>query len=879
MGFFNSNRHSCALLIFLLISMFSAGAWSATPAGTVIRNPALATYTDSDGLQRSVTSNLVETLVEQVAGMELTSDQQQRRSPGSTVRFSHRVRNTGNADDRFVLSVSNVGGSVNLQSLALFADVDGDGVADNQTPLAQTPFIAAGGDFFVVVEGQVPASAIDGDSALIEIAATSEFDSATTDQNLDTVTVGVGPAIAVAKTLSQTNGLSPSGPYTVTLNYENTGDEAAGDVTLIDALPPGMTYVPGSARWSAFTPALSDSDPTDLHVGSNGSLRYCAYDASCTGIAEAQLDSDTDSSNQVTAIIDLVDAGVSGSVTFDVTIDSDLAAGSLQNTAEYEYDIAINTVARQFSNTVVFDVLATAGVVANGSTVNAINGLNEPVSVFSAGQGAVVRFDNIIWNTGNATDTFNIEVDTAGSTFPPGTVWQLLRSDASSVMTDTNSDGVVDTGPVAVGDFSRVVLQLRLPYAVSGNNNGLGFDITKTSRSISDATVVDSVTDHLDEIVANTVDVTNVAPAGSPGASGTGPGPEPAPVSVVTADAANRAQIDVYIRHQGSGPDTYGLLAAGSASGSTLPAGWQVIFKDPTTFATITSTGILASGESRHVLADIQLPVDAQAGTYSIWFEARSIRTAVVDRKHDAVSIVASESLTLEPSLSAQLEPGGSVVYEHLLVNKGNALVDDIALSLQDSRSDWTSVIYLDTDGDGSYSPLDQPYSAALTLQPGESLDLFVKVFAPANATTLQRNTSTLTASWNAQADSVLVQDQSTVNNSRVIIRKEQAVDTGCDGAPDNPNDFAQAELEVAPGNNCVVYRLTARNLGLEPSFNVKIHDYTPAYTRYEAAAVCSRTPCWLIEPAQGDVGAISAETDQLLPGDSFHLQFVVRID
>jgi len=868
-----------AIVLLYVLSSLSTIVWSATPAGTVIRNQALATYTDTDGQRVTVTSNIVETLIEQVAGIQLTSDQQQRLSPGTWVRFSHRLQNTGNADDRYSLSVTNTGGSVNLESLSVYADTDGDGIADNQTPIGQSPFIAAGADYLVVVEGRVPASAKDGDTALLQLVAISEFDITLGDQNDDSVSVGAGPAITVVKTLSQASGLSPSAPYTVTLFYENSGDEAAGDVTLIDALPAGMSYVADSARWSKTSIALSDADANDTHRGTNGNLRFCAYDSSCTGIAEAQLDSDSSAVNQVTAIMDLVDAGETGSVTFEVRIDANLAAAYLQNTAEFEYDIAVDSVNRQFSNTVVFEVLPVAGVVANGSTANAINGLNEPVSVISAGQGANVQFDNIIWNTGNDTDTFNIVVDAAGSSFPSGTVWQLLRAGASSPLTDTNSDGIVDTGPVEAGEFSRVVLQLQLPDAISGNNNGQGFDLSKTAQSISDASVIDLVTDHLDEIVANTVDVTNQAPAGSAGALGSGPGPESVPVSTVLADADNRAQFDVYIRHQGSEPDNYSLLAANTESGSSLPSGWRVTFKDPVSSATITSTGTLFSGESRHVLAEVVLPTEAQAGVYGVWFEARSARTDVSDRKHDAVRVMATPSLSLEPSSAAQLEPGGSVVYEHLLVNNGNSTIDDIVLLAQDSRDDWASVVYVDSDGDGTLSPQDQPYTQLFTLLPGESVDVFVKVFAPANATTLQLSITTLTASWNVQSDSVLVQDRSTINHSRVVIRKEQAVDMGCDGAPDTGQEFGSGSLEVAPGNNCVVYRLTASNQGLEPSYNVKIHDSTPAYTRYQAAAQCSRTPCWLIEPAQNQTGSISAETDQLLPGDSYFLQFVVRLD
>ncbi|NND89936.1 MAG: DUF11 domain-containing protein, partial [Granulosicoccus sp.] len=851
------------------MSALCGWASAATPAGTIIRNQALASYTDTDGNRVSVASNIVETLIEQVAGLQVTSNQQQRATPGSRISFSHRIQNTGNEIDRYLIGAGNAGGSIDLLNIEVFADANADGVADSANSISVTPGVAAGDDFFVVITASIATGAIDGDTAQLLLDVISEFDTAVTGQNLDTVTVGTGPAITVVKSISPGSGLSPSGSHTITLTYENTGDAAAGDVALIDALPDGMSYVPGSARWSHSGAALSDADPDDLQAGMFGSVRFCAYHTSCVGLPEAQGDADTTSLNQLTAIFDLVDAGQRGSISFQVNIDAGLPTGSLANTAEFEYDIAVGTISRQFSNTVLFEVLADAGVVANGSTSNAINGLNEPVSLVSVGQGGVVVFDNIIWNTGNATDTFNIEVQAAQSTFPPGTLWQLLRDGGSSALTDTNGDGLVDTGPIPPGSFVTVGLRLQLPAGVAGNNSGLGFDLVKIARSVTDAGIADSVLDHLDEIVANVVDLTNQAPAGSSGALGQGPGPEASPVSVVTVDAEHIARFDLYIRHQGSRTDTYQLGASGTAAGSALPTGWQVQFLDPADNSVITSTGVLASGMSRHVRAEIQVPADEPAGTHSVWFKAYSASTGTSDVKHDGIVVIAADSLSIEPSLSAQLEPGGSVVYEHLLINNGNTRIDDITLGLDESRPDWSSVLYLDTNADGTLGPGDLPYDSPLSLLPGESVDVFVKVFAPADAATLQRNVTTVSARWNGDADLVQIQDQSTVNDSRVAIRKEQALDNGCDGQPDDPAGFGPDQIEVTPGNNCVVYRLTATNLGLEPAYNVTIHDYTPAYTRYRPIAVCSRTPCWVQEPAQEDVGIISAETDQLLPGDS----------
>ncbi len=866
-------------VFFIILALFLTGVtYAVTPAGTLIRNQATASYTDSQGRRVTVQSNLVETLVEQVAGLELTNDQQLRGDAGSSVLISHRLVNTGNGSDTYSLQLQNTGGNINLSGLEIFADGNGDGIPDSSVPITTTPVIAADQDYFIVLSGDIPASANDGDSAAITVTASSTFNTAISVQNNDLVTSGVGASIQVTKSMSSNQGRSPSSPYTVTLRYENTGSQSAGNVTLIDALPTGMTYLPGSGRWSESSVALSDTDPLDTHSGQSGNIRYCAYDASCIGLSEATIDVDVSSNNQVTAVIDFVPPGGIGTLSFDVSIDSGLASGFIINEAEFEYDIAINTVPREFTNTVAFEVLPVSGVVANGSNTSPINGLSEPVSIFSAAQGGKVRFDNYIWNTGNAPDTFNIEVDGVGSSFPPGTLWRLLRSDGATLMQDTNGDGSIDTGPIAAANFALVVLELELPSDVSGNNNGIGFDVTKTARSITDSTVFDTVTDHLDEIVANQVDITNQAPAGSADALGAGPGPETNPVSVVSPDRNGQALFDLYIRHQGIEPDSYGLTAYSTAGGNPLPAGWQVRFLNPGDSQPRSVTRLLASGESQHVIAEVTVPEALTVGTSSIFFSVVSQSGGASDIKHDGLTVNAVRALRIEPSLTATIVPGSTTVYQHRLINEGNVNLTDIQLATSESRPGWLSAIFADTDGDGALSAADQIFTTPWTLAPGENMSFFVRVSAPVDAVNLQRNSTSIEAQWNGNSESIQIVDLTTVSTTNVTILKEQAVDMGCDGAPDTGSDFAASEISVEPGNNCVVYRLTALNRGREPSFNVKIHDSTPPFTVYRAPATCSRTPCWIEEPVNDDTGAINAETDQLLPGDSFFLEFSVRL-
>ena len=47
-------------------------------------------------------------------------------------------------------------------------------------------------------------------------------------------------------------------------------------------------------------------------------------------------------------------------------------------------------------------------VVANGSTSSSVNGSNEPLTVTEATAGSTVHWTDVIWNTGNDTETYQL---------------------------------------------------------------------------------------------------------------------------------------------------------------------------------------------------------------------------------------------------------------------------------------------------------------------------------------------------------------------------------------------------------------------------------------------------------------------------------------
>ena len=257
--------------------------------------------------------------------------------------------------------------------------------------------------------------------------------------------------------MSAASGAPGSGPYTYTLSYTNTGNSTATSVALTDAIPTGMTYVAGSGRWSVTgATALSDTGGTSGTAPNTITSTYTA------------------ASNTFTATLAQVTAGQSGTVTFQVNVAAATAAGVLNNTATYTYNNGGGTTVSGSTNTVPFTVRQTAALTFTGQTVAG-----------PAAPGSAVSFTNTVTNTGNGTDTFNITVGT--NTFPAGTTFQLFKSDGVTPLTDTNGDGIPDTGPLAAGATYNVIVKATLPP--NATNTGAPFTVQKTATSVFNAAV------------------------------------------------------------------------------------------------------------------------------------------------------------------------------------------------------------------------------------------------------------------------------------------------------------------------------------------------------------------------------------------------------
>ena len=857
-----------ALLLAGVVGSAPTTAFAAPAAGTAIGNQASASYTDASNTPRTVTSNVVTAIVQQVASLTLAQSTSRTVAVGSQVSYPVTLTNTGNGADTFNLSFTQ-GGAFAFSSVVFYADANGDGVADNSIPITATTALAAGDVFRFVAVGTVPGSAVSGNANSLVVNAVSTFNGGVSANVTETTTVTSNAVVSVTKAMSSGSGLPGSGPHTITLTYNNSGNTAASAVQIRDLLPAGMNYVANSGRWSATgATVLTDASNADAQ----GAGPTIIYDFGVT------------TASQVTAVISSVAPGQTGTLTFSVTIatyNSGTAtgqlAGAINNTASYSYNDGAANVGPVSSNTYAFNVTPVLAVTMTGQTVA------------SATQGSTVVFTNVVRNNGNTPDSFDITLPT--SSFPAGTSFQLYQADGVTPLLDTNGNGVPDTGTLASGATYNVVLHATLPTSASGGP----FAVSKTATSKLDPSKTATVNDTLTAIVANSVDMTNIAALGGGGVTGVGAGPEGSAQTTNTTNPGTTTRFTLFVNNTSGVADTYDLSASTTSSFAalTLPAGWTVVFRNAAG-AIITNTGVVNGGTAQQVFADVSVPAGQAAipgAGLDLYFRALSPSTGAIDRLHDAVVVNTVRSVQIAPNNSGQVFAGSSIVYAHTLTNAGNVTENSgtstITLGLADTQGTFSSIVYRDANNNGVIDAGDPVINAPSDLgpiAPGASVRLLVRVSATGGAAAGITDTTTLTVTTSGSVNAVAAPatvastDTTTVIAGNLVLLKQQALDANCDGIADTSFSNANISAGATPGA-CVRYRVTITNIGTSDVISVVLSDATPANTTYHAAVAATTSQGSVTAPAAGSTGTVSASVGTLAAGASAVVNFGVRIN
>ena len=955
-----------------------------TPAGTDINNRATVTYEDANGNSYSAQSNESTVTVAEVYAATLENDGSKSGAPGETVYFTHTLTNTGNAADSFsVDGLAGLDAATGASTYTVYLDANGNGVPDAGESAVTSVNLNAGQQAELIVAVPVPAGASAGDTIestlLVESngggagtvedigangdAGTYDADGDSTpdgnDTNNNVVTVTTDAVLQLSKTAVPN---FTDNTITYTLEVKNNGGRAAEDVDIFDPIPANATF----AEIVSVNGLLASSG--DQWLDNTGALQSLPH--SYAGVADladvtepAGVDLDGNGTTGETLKgINFRDAimGVNTTVTvvYKVDFDGTLASGTqIRNTfaAEGDLDGDGNADDPSTSNTTTTTIQQIYAVDATdtGDGADADATLNDVALQDEANSGAVVAFANIVANNGNGSDVFDLSIGNDAGTgytgtgtvpagaqaFPAGTLFTFWNATNNTQLTDTNGNGVPDTGTIAAGADRRITVRAQLPAGVSGTGP---FVATMVATSFGDNSVSDDKLEVLSEIVAPAVDLANSFTADLTDAG-------------IDADAFNAAAPTTTTPVAVGGVATFPLFVANNSGnaqsftlGADLPAGWSVTFRevgvdtngdgtaDNTSNAgnVVTATPSLPAGAVYQYEALVQVSSQvAQAlsnfegtvassglddvdgngdsdGDYPIRFTVVSTSDGTItDQKLDAVDVIANRNVTVSPDGANQVQPGGNVDYTHVIANGGNTTeaveitgVNSLAGNgwsnntqlFIDTTSDgtpdsWVQLANLPTATDvavrtpnGNTILVDIDNGGAnplVTLQPGERLDVRVTVFAPSNAPAGTVDTYTLTASNANVSDSAT--DTTEVVVGQVRLDKQAAIDTACDCAggtwPVGGFEPVQSN-QVEPGQ-CVVWQLTATNEGATTAENVVITDETTEFTTFQLADDAVRASDGATTANTGTLPVVEWEVGQLVSGDSARTQFCVEVN
>jgi len=262
----------------------------------------------------------------------------------------------------------------------------------------------------------------------------------------------------------------PGDIVTYAIVGNNTGTSTAYGVVVKDIIPSGVTYVPGSTRivigpggtYDTATPMTdaADADPVDYGVTAAG---------------------------QVTVNWGNSPAGQTGTIFIRVQVNAGIAAGT----------VVSNQASATYSSTPGGDPLPAVNSTPGDITVAAkpIITLSNTSLALTGQPGDSLTYAFSLTNSGNSNDVFDFTTSsTQGFT---NQIWLdanndgIAGNDGDVLLTDTDSDGKVDTGSIPAGTVAHIIVAL----VVTPGTADMDVDATTvTVASSVDPTVTGTVT-------------------------------------------------------------------------------------------------------------------------------------------------------------------------------------------------------------------------------------------------------------------------------------------------------------------------------------------------------------------------------------------------
>lgn len=782
-------RKPLARLIALsLVTASVAGAvHAAAPlAGTEIKNLATVSYEDENGNTYTAQSNEAVITVAPQYRATLENDRTQSGAPGQTVYFPHTITNTGNTPDTYALSAT--GGSV------IYEDKNGNGQPDAGEAAITSITIDPGKTANVVVAYAIPSSASPGTDTTVTFTAESgnangivddigDNADAVTDPsgedadrsatNTDIVNITSGPVLVLNK---EAVFNAAESKVTYTLTVKNTGGSDAKLVDIIDAVPlvdtdgSGANMLPlTNVQIVSVNGLLTSNSDTVPAIGA----------AVLEQVSEVDLDTDLDGdglkNNAAVNVIKATDAvlptDTTVSIVYSAEYNPDWAAGALIENTFVTHSDNDETAGRETtttSNTTTNVIPQSYGVDAQDDKVDPAEsspGVNDghddddgngngPADdlqyVDTIASGDVVLFRHTITNEGNGDDIFNLKVTNATTDgFPDKTVFTLWDSTGAVQLTDSDSDGVPDTGVLGQDGSTTVMVKADLPAGASGEPAN-GYNAVLTATSSGDDTKSNPTNLQLGKITAPAVDLAAVTtdPAFAVSANNAVQGYDgfnglkEDGVTFSNANAHDEGPV-MFANTPVGGVATFPMAVANESGSSDsfllghdyLPKGWTVVFKDDSG-NTITSTPFLPPGGTFNYTAHVTVsndPTEALGDTTTLARaadangydandngdqDANGIGAALTSADSDldyvikftvsssadssrndfvlhGIDVDDLASVAVTPDGQNQVQPGGTVDYPHKLTNNGN-IAETLEITRSNSDGDWNSTTLIE---------------------------------------------------------------------------------------------------------------------------------------------------------------------------------------
>lgn len=494
-------------LILALALMVTPSAMAiGTPAGTAITNRAYVDYKDANGnaLTR-IYSNTVTTTVSQVAAVDVVpASYTDAGANGNTLAYHVEIFNNGNGTDTFTFTYAlDAASAWTPTSVKFYYDVDhsqtynpavdtvqlvetspGSGIYRAVNGTGNPVSVAADDDydFFMLLVVPAAGTAPDTTKSIINITAKSDFDNAKTDTG--TYTAVVASAV-ITSDKSHTPNIATHAPLPgETIKYKivltNNGSTSGTGVVVSDPIPAGLTYKTNTIKVDSVAQTDgADADKADYNLSTAGA---------------------------VTFNLGTIAAGVTVTVEFDVTVNSGVTAGtSIKNQASVSYSSGGNPISAQTDSDALF--VGTSSAVDLTATTTSVSG----------NPGDTVTFPITVTNNGNSADVIDITYSsTAGWTY---NLWYdanndgIAGNDGDFLLTDTDNDGVIDTGSLPKGGTAQILAVATIPAGTADQTKDT---LVVTGTSSNDITISDPTQNIVTTVKAPLLAITKtVSPTGA----------------------------------------------------------------------------------------------------------------------------------------------------------------------------------------------------------------------------------------------------------------------------------------------------------------------------------------------------------------------------